>query len=84
MLQLSIRRIRSSWAVMPGGIWQAQANGANGDGTDDGELETNVSVFISRWTFVIDKDGKIAYKNEKANVSNDAQKVLEALDKLEK
>ena len=50
----------------------------------NGELETNVSVFISRWTFVIDKDGKIAYKNEKANVSNDAQKVLEALDKLEK
>ena len=49
-----------------------------------GEIETNLGVFISRWTFVIDKDGKIVYKNEKANVRDDAQKVLEALAKLEK
>jgi peroxiredoxin Q/BCP len=50
----------------------------------NGELETNLGVFISRWTFVIDKDGKIVYKNEKANTAKDAQQVLEALEKLEK
>jgi peroxiredoxin Q/BCP len=50
----------------------------------DGELETNLGVFISRWTFVIDKDGKIVYKNEKSNFKDDAQKVLDALEKLEK
>jgi peroxiredoxin Q/BCP len=41
-------------------------------------------VTIQRWTFIIDKDGKIAYKNEKANAGKDAQQVLEALDRLEK
>jgi len=50
----------------------------------DPPLEATRGVTIQRWTFVIDKDGKIVYKNEKANVRDDAQKVLEALAKLEK
>jgi peroxiredoxin Q/BCP len=50
----------------------------------DGELETKLGVFISRWTFIIDKDGKIAYKNEKADTRADAKNVLEALEKLGK
>ena len=41
-------------------------------------------VTISRWTFIIDKDGKIAYKDTAAKPAQDAKKVLEALDKLGK
>jgi peroxiredoxin Q/BCP len=46
----------------------------------DPPLEATRGVTIQRWTFVIDKDGKILYKNDKANVRDDAQKVLEAID----
>jgi len=31
----------------------------------------------SRWTFIIDKDGKIAYKNEQVDAAKDAEMVLE-------
>ena len=40
-------------------------------------------VTIQRWTFIINKQGKIAYKAT-ANPAKDAQQVLEALDKLQK
>jgi peroxiredoxin Q/BCP len=33
----------------------------------------------SRWTFIIDKDGKIAYKNEQVDAAKDAEMVLEFL-----
>lgn len=36
---------------------------------------------ISRWTFVIDKDGKICYVNPKVSPADDAKAVLEALGK---
>jgi peroxiredoxin Q/BCP len=41
-------------------------------------------VTISRWTFVIGKDGKIAYKNAKVNAAQDSAKVLEVVEGLEK
>jgi peroxiredoxin Q/BCP len=41
-------------------------------------------VTIQRWTFVIGKDGKIAYKNDKVMVADDAKKVLEVVEKLGK
>jgi peroxiredoxin Q/BCP len=50
----------------------------------DPMLEATRGVTIQRWTFIIDKDGKVAYKNEKANVGNDAKKCLEELEKLQK
>lgn len=31
----------------------------------------------ARWTFVVGKDGKVAYKNTKVNPTDDAQKVIE-------
>ena len=37
---------------------------------------------MARWTFVIDKSGKIAYVNRKVNPSRDSQAVLEVLEKL--
>jgi peroxiredoxin Q/BCP len=46
------------------------------------EVEMTRGVTISRWTFIIGKDGKITYKNEKANVGDDSKKVLEAVEKL--
>ena len=30
----------------------------------------------SRWTFIIDKEGKIVYKNDKVNATNDTEEVL--------
>lgn len=34
----------------------------------------------SRWTFIIDKEGKIAYKNEQVDAAKDAEMVLEFLN----
>lgn len=41
-------------------------------------------VTASRWTFVIGKDGKIAYKNTKVNAPEDAKVIAEVINKLEK
>lgn len=38
---------------------------------------------LARWTFIIDKDGKIAYKNMKVNPADDAKKITEFIDKAE-
>ena len=34
-------------------------------------------ITTSRWTFVIDKSGKIIYKNTEVNASNDTKQILE-------
>ncbi len=39
-------------------------------------------VSASRWTFIIDKNGKIAYKNEQVNVEKDTQEVLNFIKKI--
>lgn len=41
-------------------------------------------ITASRWTFVIGKDGKIAYKNTKVNAPEDAKVIAEVINKLEK
>jgi peroxiredoxin Q/BCP len=41
-------------------------------------------VTASRWTFVIDKDGKIAHKNDKVNAAEDSKQILELVGKLSK
>ncbi|MEZ5103545.1 MAG: peroxiredoxin [Draconibacterium sp.] len=38
----------------------------------------------SRWTFIIDKEGKIAYKNEQVDAAKDAEKVLEFIKNYSK
>jgi peroxiredoxin Q/BCP len=48
---------------------------------DGKEITTHPGVFISRWTFVIGKDGKVIYKNTQVKASEAAKQVLEALDK---
>jgi peroxiredoxin Q/BCP len=47
-------------------------------------VELKRGVTASRWTFVIDKDGKIAYKDTKVNAAEDSKKILEAAEKLAK
>jgi thioredoxin-dependent peroxiredoxin len=49
---------------------------------DDKEEEFTRGVTEQRWTFVIDKAGKIAYKNTKVNAPEDSKAVLEAISKL--
>jgi peroxiredoxin Q/BCP len=44
-------------------------------------LELTQGVRASRWTFVIGKDGKIIYKNEKVNAPNDSKAIMEAIEK---
>jgi peroxiredoxin Q/BCP len=41
-------------------------------------------VTASRWTFVIDKDGKIIHKNTKVSPAQDSVQILELLEKKEK
>jgi len=38
---------------------------------------------LARWTFIIDKEGKIAYKNMKVNPADDAKKITEFITKAE-
>lgn len=44
------------------------------------ELTRNVTA--QRWTFIVDRDGKIAYKDDRVNARQDSQRVLQALEKL--
>jgi peroxiredoxin Q/BCP len=62
----------------PGGVfeWTSPKTG--------NKLSLKRGVTESRWTFVIDKDGRIAYKDEKVKAPEDAGKVLKAIAKLEK
>jgi peroxiredoxin Q/BCP len=41
-------------------------------------------VTAKRWTFVIDKDGKIAFVNTKVNAPEDSKNILKLVDKLAK
>jgi peroxiredoxin Q/BCP len=41
-------------------------------------------VTAKRWTFVMDKSGKIIYKDTNVDAAKDSKKILEMVDKLEK
>lgn len=57
-----------------GGVFGARIGGKT-------ELLTR-GVTAARWTFVIDKDGKVVLKNTKVNAPNDAKEVLKAVASL--
>ena len=46
------------------------------------DQELTRGVTAARWTYVIGKDGKIAYKNTKVSAAEDAKAVLDVLSKL--
>ena len=48
------------------------------------EVELKRGVTATRTTFVIDKDGKIAYRDPKPNAVEDAKKIVEIIEKLKK
>lgn len=49
---------------------------------DGEEFTLERGVTTSRWTFIIDLDGKIAHKDEKVNAAQDTDKVLKIVKKL--
>ena len=49
---------------------------------DGKPVEIKQGVRIQRWTFVIDKEGKIAFINKKVNAAQDAKSVAEVVEKL--
>jgi peroxiredoxin Q/BCP len=52
---------------------------------DDGTINNLVrGVTIQRWTFVIDRDGKIALRDTKTNAAKDSQRILDEVKKLQK
>ena len=62
--------------VGPGG--QVKAKDADGN-----PVEIRRAVTAARWTFVVGKDGKIAYKNTKAVPADDAKRITEFVTKAE-
>ena len=51
--------------------------------TIDGKEESLTrSVTTARWTFVIDKQGKIAQKNMTVKAADDSKAILELIEKL--
>lgn len=51
---------------------------------DGNPVELKRGVTAARWTFIIDKNGKVAYKNTKVNAAQDSATVLDAVEKLNK
>jgi len=51
---------------------------------DGQEVTLNRGVTAARWTFVIDKEGKVAYVNSQVDAANDSQAVLATLKELKK
>lgn len=48
-----------------------------------GKTETLTrGVTASRWTFVIDREGKVAYKDTKVEAAEDSKNILEVVEKL--
>jgi peroxiredoxin Q/BCP len=54
---------------------------ANIDGVETPLVRQGTS---KRWTFIIDQDGKVAYKNDKVDAPNDSKKVQEVVKTLKK
>ena len=49
---------------------------------DDKEQEFTRGVSAKRWTFVIDKAGKIAFKNTEVKAAEDSKAILAVIEKL--
>ena len=53
-------------------------------GEDGKAIELTRNVTASRWTFVVDKQGKLAFKNTSVNPDQDSKRVTEVIEQLEK
>lgn len=54
-----------------GGVFKSEFNGQS--------FELERAITTSRWTFIIDKDGKIVYKNEQVDARKDTGEVISFL-----
>jgi len=52
------------------------------DGNDLGEIKRGVT--IERWTFILDKNGKIAYGEKVSDAGGNSKKILQEVEKLQK
>jgi peroxiredoxin Q/BCP len=59
----------------------AQVKAKDADGKP---ITVDRAVTAARWTFIIGKDGKIAYKNIAVNPAKDSKDVTDLIEKLEK
>jgi peroxiredoxin Q/BCP len=51
---------------------------------DGKDIVLTTKVRAARWTFVLDKDGKIVHKNTKVNAPEDSKEILAVVEKLTK
>jgi peroxiredoxin Q/BCP len=51
---------------------------------DGNAITLKRGVTAQRWTFAIDKEGKIAYKNSKVNPTQDSKQILKVFERSEK
>jgi peroxiredoxin Q/BCP len=65
------------------GVPLAQGATVKAKDVDGKPFEFKRNVTAARWTFVIGKDGKIAYMNTKVNPADDAKKIAEFITKAE-
>jgi peroxiredoxin Q/BCP len=70
--------VAKKFGVSAGAAGQVKAKGEDGQ-----EVVLKRGVTAARWTFVIDKGGKIALKNTRAIPTQDAKRVAEFIDQLE-
>ena len=61
-----------------------RAGGSISREVDGKDISLNRSTTASRWTFIVDKSGKIIYKNTEVDVNNDSGEVIEFLKQLNK
>jgi peroxiredoxin Q/BCP len=54
-----------------GGTFKSEFNGQT--------FELERAITTSRWTFILDKEGKVVYKNEQVDAAKDTEVVLEFL-----
>src|SRR2546423_1918925 len=52
-------------------------------GADGKLMELKRNSTLARWTFIVGKDGKIAYINAKVDPIQDAKKIADFIDKAE-
>jgi thioredoxin-dependent peroxiredoxin len=65
------------------GVPVGKAGKVKGKDADGKVLEIDRKATLSRWTFVIGKDGKVAYKNTKVTPALDAKAITEFITKAE-
>ncbi len=79
--------VARQFGVPLGAGGKARARGRDGQVLSDADGKAVLidrPVTLARWMFILDRDGKVTYKNTKVDPVKSAQEVLQFLDELEK